>query len=192
MSLNDWASPFPADNAPSGNSNAVNNKRRDKTRNSTIKRKFTGPKQIESMMKLQDALSGDDDDDDGSGLASFEPLAPPALTQVPSVTDQEQKQKPAKMSSGDEKVTTAAFNNMTPQEGYTNYIPYTTQQSNQGMLQHNDNVMLEKINYMIHLLEDQKDEKTGHVAEELILYTFLGVFVIFVLDSFVKNGKYSR
>jgi len=188
MSLNDWASPFPADNAPSGNLNAVNNKRREKIRNSTIKKKFTGPKQIESMMKLQDTLSGDDEDD--SGLASFEPLAPPVLTQSPPIADQ--KQKPAKTTGGDEKVTAAAFNNMTPQEGYTNYIPYTTQQSNQGMLQHNDNVMLEKINYLIHLLEDQKDERTGHVAEELILYTFLGVFVIFVLDSFVKTGKYSR
>ena len=190
MSLNDWASPFPADNAPSGNSNAVNNKRREKSRNSTIKRKFTGPKQIESMMKLQNSLSGDDDEDD-NGLASFEPLAPPMLTQTPSPAIQ--KEPPAKEeTNGDKKVTTAAFNSMTPQEGYTNYIPYTTQQSNQGMLQHNDNVMLEKINYMIHLLEDQMDEKTGHVAEELILYTFLGVFVIFVLDSFVKKGKYSR
>ena len=92
------------------------------------------------MMKLQDTLSGDDEDD--SGLASFEPLAPPVLTQSPPIVDQ--KQKPAKMTGGDEKVTTAAFNNMTPQEGYTNYIPYTNQQSNQGMLQHNDNVMLEK------------------------------------------------
>jgi hypothetical protein len=50
----------------------------------------------------------------------------------------------------------------------------------------------EKINYMIQLLEEQKDEKTGRVTEEIILYIFLGIFVIFVLDSFVKTGKYSR
>ena len=43
MSLNDWASPFPADNAPSGNLNAVNNKRREKIRNSTIKKKIHRP-----------------------------------------------------------------------------------------------------------------------------------------------------
>ena len=55
-----------------------------------------------------------------------------------------------------------------------------------------DNNLLEKINYMIHLLEQQKDEKTGSVAEELILYCFLGIFVIFVIDSFVKVGKYTR
>jgi len=55
-----------------------------------------------------------------------------------------------------------------------------------------DPVMAEKLNRLIQLLEDQRDEKTGYVTEEIILYMFLGVFVIFVLDSFVKTGKYSR
>ena len=55
-----------------------------------------------------------------------------------------------------------------------------------------DAQLLEKLNYMIYLLEEQKDEKTGQVTEELILYVFLGVFVLFVLDSFFKTGKYSR
>ena len=45
---------------------------------------------------------------------------------------------------------------------------------------------------MIHLLEDNKDEKTHNVTEELVLYLFLGVFVIFVVDSFAKVGKYTR
>lgn len=52
--------------------------------------------------------------------------------------------------------------------------------------------LLEKLNYMIFLLEEQRDERTGHVTEELILYLFLGIFTIFVLDTFVKTGKYSR
>ena len=52
--------------------------------------------------------------------------------------------------------------------------------------------LLERINYMIFLLEEQRDERTGQVTEELILYVFLGVFTIFVLDTFVKTGKYSR
>jgi hypothetical protein len=45
---------------------------------------------------------------------------------------------------------------------------------------------------MIHLLEEQKDEKTGHIMEELILYSFLGVFMIFIVDSFARAGKYVR
>lgn len=55
----------------------------------------------------------------------------------------------------------------------------------------NDKVM-EKINYMIHLLENMENEKTANVTEEFVLYTFLGVFVIFVLDSFSRHGKYVR
>jgi hypothetical protein len=52
--------------------------------------------------------------------------------------------------------------------------------------------LMEKINYMIRLLENQAVEKTANITEEFILYTFLGVFMIFVLDSFVRVGKYVR
>ena len=45
---------------------------------------------------------------------------------------------------------------------------------------------------MINLLEEQKDERTGNVTEEVILYSFLGIFIIFIVDSFVRVGKYVR
>ena len=53
-------------------------------------------------------------------------------------------------------------------------------------------VLLAKLNYMIHLLEEQRDERTGHVTEEIILYCFLGIFMIFMVDSFARVGKYVR
>ena len=52
--------------------------------------------------------------------------------------------------------------------------------------------LLNKLNYIISLLEEQKDEKTNNVIEEVILYTFLGIFIIFVIDSFAKASKYVR
>jgi len=55
----------------------------------------------------------------------------------------------------------------------------------------NDRLM-EKINYMIHMLEQMEVEKTANVTEEFILYTFLGVFIIYVVDSFSRSGKYIR
>jgi hypothetical protein len=55
----------------------------------------------------------------------------------------------------------------------------------------NTNVIA-KLNYMIHLLEEQKDERTNNVTEEVVLYSFLGIFVIFIVDSFVRVGKYVR
>ena len=56
----------------------------------------------------------------------------------------------------------------------------------------NDDLLLQKINYMITLLEDQQDEKTSHVTEEVVLYSFLGIFIIFIADTFVRAGKYVR
>ena len=59
---------------------------------------------------------------------------------------------------------------------------------------HNEksDALMQKINYMINLLEEQQDERTNNVTEEVVLYSFLGIFVIFVVDSFVKVGKYVR
>jgi hypothetical protein len=55
-----------------------------------------------------------------------------------------------------------------------------------------DDKFMEKINYMIHLLEEQQYERTNNITEEFILYTFLGVFMIFIVDSFARAGKYVR
>lgn len=52
--------------------------------------------------------------------------------------------------------------------------------------------LLQKLNYMIHLLEEKQDERTHHVTEEVILYSFLGIFIIFIVDSFARAGKYVR
>ena len=56
----------------------------------------------------------------------------------------------------------------------------------------NQDILLQKLNYMISLLEDQQDEKTNHVTEEVVLYSFLGIFIIFIADTFVRAGKYVR
>jgi hypothetical protein len=52
--------------------------------------------------------------------------------------------------------------------------------------------LMESIKYMIHLLEEQQLEKTNYVMEEFIMYSFLGVFMIYVCDSFSSAGKYIR
>lgn len=55
-----------------------------------------------------------------------------------------------------------------------------------------DDLLMTKLNYMINLLEEQKDEKTENMTEEIVLYSFLGVFMIFIVDSFSRVGKYVR
>lgn len=65
------------------------------------------------------------------------------------------------------------------------------QQQGMHLSSHGDNV-LEKLNYMINLLEENHDERTGNVTEEVVLYSFLGIFIIFIADSFARVGKYTR
>ena len=84
----------------------------------------------------------------------------------------------------------------------TNNVPhyqYQNQynQSAEEQLYSNNNqsqndAIITKLNYMMNLLEEQQDEKTSHVTEEVILYSFLGIFMIFIVDSFSRVGKYTR
>ncbi len=70
---------------------------------------------------------------------------------------------------------------------YYNYVGQTDVNSYQSQ-----DILMQKLNYVVSLLEDQKDEKTNNVTEEVILYSFLGIFIIFIADTFVKAGKYTR
>jgi hypothetical protein len=72
-----------------------------------------------------------------------------------------------------------------------NHYQQHHQQGMMAPLSHSDNV-LEKLNYMINLLEENHDERTGNVTEEVVLYSFLGIFIIFIADSFARVGKYTR
>ncbi len=76
--------------------------------------------------------------------------------------------------------------------GTANNIPYYSQLANSQELSGPKDELMRKLNYVVHMLEEQADEKTANVTEELVLYMFLGVFVIFVVDSFARAGKYTR
>ena len=70
--------------------------------------------------------------------------------------------------------------------------PYYSSMGIGGSTASGSDPVLQKLNYITHILEDIQMEKTSNITEELILYSFLGVFVIFVVDSFAKAGKYYR
>jgi len=50
----------------------------------------------------------------------------------------------------------------------------------------------EKINYIIHMLEQNRQMRTENVNEEMVMYFFLGFFILYISDNFVKMGKYTR
>lgn len=91
---------------------------------------------------------------------------------------------------GDEKTADLYYQKVL--SGYDRERPTSSYRGSSSASSMSPDTLLQKINYMITLLEDQRDEKTDHVTEEVILYSFLGIFIIFVADTFVRVGKYVR
>ena len=104
------------------------------------------------------------------------------------------------LSNSDNNITNGLYNNSSVKnlysnldDSYTNNLDFIKNMpSYNSDLLNNNNKLLSKLDYIIHLLEEQHNEKTNHITEELILYLFLGIFIIFVLDSFAKASKYVR
>jgi hypothetical protein len=87
------------------------------------------------------------------------------------------------------------FHNKPNEPNSVNKTHYKNNQMDQSIMSgfsSGNDVLLNKINYMINLLEEQQDERTNNVTEEVILYSFLGIFIIFLVDSFARVGKYTR
>lgn len=70
--------------------------------------------------------------------------------------------------------------------------PNQSSGSSQSLGSDTNQVLIDKLNYMINLLEEQQDERTNNVTEEVILYSFLGVFIIFIVDGFARVTRYTR
>ena len=193
MSLAMNAAPF-----HSNESNYSNNKEK-KNNNKTIKNN--------SSLKVTNALStlhSFNEEDDN--LSNFTPLPPPSVQQKPQ--NEKNTFNPYKNNSiqenYNEKIdlnnlennfltpekTNDYYKNLFSNSSKNNY--YNSNQQLEQLESNNYSILLNKLNYMIHLLEENKDEKTNNVIEEVVLYSFLGIFIIFLVDSFTKVGKYVR
>jgi len=147
----------------------IESKKKDKSRNVSLK--------VDTMRK-QIGIQGMDNTDD---LADFIPLERNHSTLKKDMPVHPEPDAP---------VSVEQFNTMpslASEDYYNTVVPYYDT-SKSGF----NPDLTNKLEYLIHLLEEQRDIKRGTVTEELILYTFLGIFIIFVLDSFVKVGKYTR
>ena len=164
-----------------------------KRKNKTIKKKSS------KVREFLNSMDGNDDDD--SNLADFdETFNPPPSAQITrepdeskeSLQDTLQDTDSAIEMEGFSKLSTDQASNQNYQNYFNTYVPYSSNPQNSANLHGSKDELMKKLNYMIHLLEETKDEKTQNVTEELVLYMFLGVFTIFVVDSFARAGKYTR
>jgi len=129
----------------------------------------------------------------GEGLADFKPVS--TVVQKDLANSTEGFESPLlKMAAGMPEYGPSGSDNLSNynksyEAGAILGKPYYSQSTKNGDA--NDGIM-QKLNYITHILEDIQMEKTSNITEELILYTFLGVFTIFIVDSFARVGKYHR
>ena len=161
------------------------------------------------MKKQEEPIKHKNSTEDESELANFTPEEFPPHPKLSSKIDtvQPKPYSPEDLEKEDIAVTAENFKVLGDQANAEYYKKFITPQMSTYAQQYtpsayanlqnqnfadNPSGLMKKLNYMIHLLEEQHEEKTSFITEELILYIFLGVFIIYVLDSFVRVGKYVR
>ena len=149
---------------------------------------------------LLDKLTSANDDNDNNALGNFNPISPPSLNNKKDIGDNVDELqymppiprfKNAGTASniygsqnsdgyGANDIKSSVYSNYNKSYDAPTQFSRTPYYSKMGIANASgDNKLLEKINYMIHLLEQQQNEKTDNITEEFILYSFLGIFIIF-------------
>lgn len=143
----------------------------------------------ETRFNLETNLNTDGDDDTNDlydykneqddAILQFDP---PPLSESAGVN---------KTKERDNKIVRENYKNL-PDLSHEQYKQKVHYYDNAGGVNTTNNDLITKLNYMIKLLEEEKDIKQNTVTEELILYLFLGIFIIFIIDSFARASKYVR
>jgi len=205
MSLATWA--FPLEESQNNNSastdvgrgtlRGTNKAKTLKNRNRASPQSPGGDQSL--LQELKDSVYGDAAESRpggaASGLGDFVPHPESVGAERRAERDNTQRLAPAhggSLNRTDEPCSAEGFDDLANtriDDYYARAVPMYQENAVQSSER---DVLLAKLNYMIHLLEEQRDERTGHVTEEIILYCFLGIFMIFMVDSFARVGKYVR
>ena len=119
----------------------------------------------------------------------------PQITQYPQEDEEENTQENFDYNPNIAPYSPENFSNNSAENNssyYEHFVPNFSTANDSQQINGVNSELMQKLNNILHLLEEQKDNKTSNVTEELILYLFLGVFIIYTVDSFTKVGKYTR
>ena len=175
-----------------GNIIKEDNSSKRKRHNKTIKKKN---KKVENFLNSMNNLEPMENEEDSLAkfeTPTFEPPPQPIISQKKHIQNNSNND-----IDDNDNITNEYYSSLNTQDinqaYYNQYIPYYEQTAQQQTPLHSSkDELINKLNYMIQLMEENKDEKTENITEELVLYMFLGIFVIFVVDSFARAGKYTR
>ena len=210
MSLAMYAAPF-EDSTSSSLSTPLNKKRQQTNLNKTQKQHSS---KVNSMLQTIHNLPPEEYSE--NGLSDFNPIPPPSSAGVENTKIRENMTTKTESdeytyaginhSNIQKFIPPTAASSNPPKDYYSRFMPnydkmYSANTSgmqnlnpyqNQNHGSSDNDILLNKLNYMINLLEQSQDERTNNVTEEIVLYIFLGIFIIFIIDSFVRVGKYVR
>ena len=191
MSLAIYAAPF-----DDYNNDLINHKKNhNKTKRSNIA-KLNDNKVTNMLNVIQNNETYEDDQ-----FGDFHPPPKPESIGVEKSKENEaiifaNSNLPTPIDSEDNMNTSSYASSRTSNNTLDDYYKIQQPSSSNSDINQNNNTpnenLIKKLNYMINLLEDQQDERTTHITEEVIMYSFLGIFIIFIVDSFVRIGKYTR
>ena len=182
----------------------INNKRKNFKRRIGMANKNNNKKPSSKAMNTLNAIHSnlEDVDSEEKELMNFKPMDPPESSGVEKTKSRSSTEFRDSDTEGFEKMFTESNDETEPQEEngyatqyYNNYVPPTHLNYKPEEMAPNTAMtgdMDQKLNYLIELIEQQKGERTDNVTEEILLYGLVGVFVIYVVDSFVMIGKYKR
>ena len=166
----------------------------NKTRRNKITRESLTENKLKTSNVSISAFKEDEDENDNN--YNEEPIIYPDRNQQSAgiervnVKKQSMEDPPVENTNETNYLSPMQYSNNETNNVY-NQQPYATNETFQNS-QMTESELTQKLNYMINLLEEQHDDKIKSVTEEIILYGFLGVFIIYIVDSFAKIGKYVR
>lgn len=205
------AAPFNNDEQENKNIREENNKRLSSSLNKTIKNRNNTEnldnKNRERNRRIQKLLNDNNTfaNNESDSLEDFNPPSYPEIQEPKKILkenftfnnnsellDNEKEEK------NDNPINKESFQQI-PQnnlqqyyEKYNSYLNPVNNYNNNNNITVSNEELLKKLDNILFLLEEQRETRTNYITEELILYIFLGIFVIYLVDSFVKVGKYIR
>ena len=119
-------------------------------------------------------------------LENFEPMKHPEIMNETNRGLQSENQDISDFSSNPYLISEEVMKNINKNDNVRNDIVRKRE------YKINENNLDKKLSYLIELMEKQNKQNVEYLTEEIVLYGFFGIFVIYVIDSFTKVGKYVR
>jgi hypothetical protein len=181
---------------------------------STTSTSGTSPSSSETnIKKILNQISAleKEDDEENDHLVNFEPISYPNSAYILKKKEEDEEEEGGDNSHHTlPQATPPPFLTRQPlSEDKINYTPFSmtgadanysriyeeTQGQSLGVTTTTNNtntnqILLEKMNYMIYLLEEDRNIKTKYITDEFMMYMFIGIFFIIVIDFFFNRPKW--